>query len=105
MPNNSIRVRTRLKNNITTVKALISHPMETGLRKDKKTGQVLPAHYIQEITCKHNGDEKILLELGISVSKDPFIQFELESGAKGDMLELAWKDNKGESDSVTVPIK
>ncbi len=105
MSSKPIRVRTRLKNNVTTVKALISHPMETGLRKDKKTGQVLPAHYIQEITCKHNGELKISLELGISVSRDPFIQFELEGGAKGDRLELAWKDNKGETDTVTVPVK
>lgn len=105
MSNKPIRVRTRLRNDITTVKALISHPMETGLRKDKKTGQMLPAHYIQEITCKHNGTLKILLEFGISVSRDPFIEFELEGGAKEDLLELAWKDNKGETDSITVPIR
>lgn len=105
MSNKPIRVRTRLRNDITTVKALISHPMETGLRKDKKTGQMLPAHYIQEIVCKHNGTLKILLEFGISVSRDPFIEFELEGGAKGDVLELAWKDNKGETDSITVPIR
>ena len=105
MSSKPVRVRTRLRNNITTVKALISHPMETGLRKDKKTGELLPAHYIQEITCKHNGTLKVLLEFGISVSRDPFIEFELEGGARGDMLELAWKDNKGETDSITVPIK
>ena len=105
MSNKPIRVRTRLRNDITTVKALISHPMETGLRKDKKTGQMLPAHYIQEITCKHNGTLKILLEFGISVSRDPFIEFELEGGAKEDLLELAWKDNKGETDSIIVPIR
>lgn len=105
MSSKPIRVRTRLVNNITTVKALISHPMETGLRKDKKTGELLPAHYIQEITCRHNGELKMSLELGISISRDPFLQFELEGGAVGDMLELAWKDNKGESDSVSISIK
>jgi sulfur-oxidizing protein SoxZ len=105
MSNKPIRVRTRLVNSVTTVKALISHPMETGLRKDKKTGEQLPAHYIQEVTCRHNGALKISLELGISVSRNPFLQFELEGGAKGDLLELAWKDNRGETDAVTVPIK
>ena len=105
MSNKPIRVRTRLQNNITTVKALISHPMETGLRKDKKTGQLLPAHFIQEVTCKRNGELQILIEFGISVSRDPFIEFELEGGAMGDVLELAWKDNKGETDSITVPIR
>lgn len=105
MSGKPIRVRTRLKNNVTTVKALISHPMETGLRKNKKTGKLIPAHYIQEITCRHNGDLKLSLDLGISVSRDPFIQFELEGGVKGDRLELAWKDNRGETDTMTVAVK
>lgn len=105
MSRKPMRVRTRVRDSITTVKVLISHPMETGLRKDKKTGELVPAHFIQELTCKHNGELKVAIAFGISVSKNPFMQFELEGGAKGDMLELAWKDNRGETDSVTVPVK
>ena len=105
MSGKPIRVRTRLVNDVTTVKALISHPMETGLRKDKNTGEPIAAHYIQEITCRHKGKLKMSLELGISISRDPFLQFELEDGARGDTLELAWKDNRGETDSVAVTIK
>jgi sulfur-oxidizing protein SoxZ len=52
---NSIKIRARAKGNAVTVKALIKHPMETGLRKDKKTGKVIPALFIQEVTCKANG--------------------------------------------------
>ena len=29
------------------VMVLAKHPMETGLRKDKKTGEKVPAHFIQ----------------------------------------------------------
>ena len=43
------------------VKALISHAMETGQRKDKKTGKKIPAHFIQEVTCSHNGNTVLLL--------------------------------------------
>ena len=43
----SIKVRAKVKDGITVVKALITHPMETGLRKDKKTGKKIPAHFIQ----------------------------------------------------------
>ena len=32
----SIKIRAKSKGGITTVKALITHPMETGLRKNKK---------------------------------------------------------------------
>ncbi|MDH5484149.1 MAG: thiosulfate oxidation carrier complex protein SoxZ, partial [Gammaproteobacteria bacterium] len=44
----SIKVRANVKGDVTVVKTLISHPMETGLRKDKKTGKKIPANFIQE---------------------------------------------------------
>ena len=105
MKKKPIRLRAKLKNGVTTIKTLISHPMETGLRKDKKTGETIPAHFIQEVTCQHNGELKVLMEFGISVSRNPFLQFELEGGAKGDTMELAWKDNRGETDSVAAQIR
>jgi len=51
----SIKVKAKLENDEVTVKALITHPMETGLRKDKKTGETIPAHFIQEVVCSCNG--------------------------------------------------
>ena len=51
----SIRIRASANGDETTVKALITHPMETGMRKDKKTGEKIPAHFIQEVTVEHNG--------------------------------------------------
>ena len=61
---NSIKVRAKAKDDTVTVKALIKHPMETGLRKDKKTGKVIPAHFIQEVSCKHNGKDVLVAEWG-----------------------------------------
>ena len=43
----SIKMRAKTDGTVTTIKALISHPMETGTRKDKKTGKKIPAHFIQ----------------------------------------------------------
>jgi len=101
---NTIRPRAYIEDGITTVKALINHPMETGIRKDKKTGKRIPAHYIEEFTVKHN--EKVILNglLGPAVSKNPFIQFMITDGKPGDDLELSWKDNKGNSDSASLKI-
>ena len=36
----SIKIRAKLKNDVVTVKALMTHPMETGARKDSKTGEL-----------------------------------------------------------------
>lgn len=100
----SIKIRAKAKKGIVTVKALMSHPMETGLRKDKKTGKLIPAHHIQEVTAK-SGDRTVLAAVwGGAISKNPYLSFKF-SGAKGDSLTLSWVDNKGNSDSQTAKVK
>ena len=102
---NSIKIRAQVKDGETTVKALISHPMETGARKDAKTGKLIPAHFIQEVVCKHNGTTVMTAQWSGGVSKNPYISFRFTGAAKDDELELSWVDNKGGSDSKTAKIK
>lgn len=101
----TIRARASAKGDTTTVKALITHPMETGLRKDKKTGKKIPAHFIQEVVAKHNGATVMTAQWSGAVSKNPYLSFQFTGGKAGDTLELAWVDNKGGKDSVTAKIK
>ena len=49
----SIKIRAKEKGGVVTVKALMNHPMETGLRKDKKTGKAIPAHFINEVVAAY----------------------------------------------------
>ena len=102
---NSIKVRAKLKGDVTEVKALMSHPMETGLRKDKKTGEVIPAHFIQEVVCKWQDKEVMNALWSGGVSKNPYIAFKFKGAAKGDSIDLSWTDNKGETDTASVEIK
>lgn len=101
---NTIKIRAKISGDTTTVKALISHPMETGLRKDKKTGEPIPAHFIQEVVCEHKGDEVLTAQWGPAVSKNPYLSFKFTGASKGDTLTLRWVDNKGESDSTETKI-
>ena len=101
----SIKIRAKVKDGVTTVKTLMTHPMETGLRKDKKTGNMIPAHFIQNVSAKHNGKEVLTAEWGGAVSKNPYLSFKFQGGAKGDEVEISWMDNKGGSDSATQKIK
>ena len=68
-------MRSKESNGVVTVKALIKHPMETGQRKDKKTGDLIPAHYIQEVHSKANGKDVITIYWGPAVSKNPYLTF------------------------------
>ncbi len=47
-----IRIRAQLDGDTCEVKALMRHPMETGLRKNQ-AGDAIPAHYIEEVTVTH----------------------------------------------------
>ena len=101
----SIKIRAKEKGGVTTVKALMTHPMETGGRKDKKTGKAIPAHFIQEVMCKHKGNTVMSAEWSGGVSKNPYISFKFGGAAKGDEIELSWTDNTGKGDSMTSKIK
>ncbi len=89
---------------ITSVKALISHPMETS-NGSHEPDQALEEHFIQEITCTHN--ERILLtgQWGRGIARDPYLAFDFIGGSKGDTVRLSWSDNQGNSDFAETTIK
>lgn len=101
---NSIKARAKLSGDTTTVKALFTHIMETGLRKDKKTGQLIPAHFIQEVTCTHAGNTVLAAQWGPAISKNPYLSFSFKGAKQGEAVTIAWVDNKGDSDSVEASI-
>jgi sulfur-oxidizing protein SoxZ len=100
----TIKIRAKAGDAETKVSALIEHPMETGLRKDKKTGKKIPAHFIQEVVCELNGTVVMTALWGPAVSKRPFLQFKIKGAKQGDTIKLSWVDNKGEKDSAEAKI-
>lgn len=100
----TIKVRAKLDGDVTTVKALIQHPMETGQVKNKKTGKLIPAHFIQEVKCEHNGTSVMTALWGPAVSKNPYLSFKFKGAKSGDTLKLSWVDNKGGSDTVETQV-
>lgn len=101
----TIKVRAKIKKDVCVIKALITHPMETGRRKDKESGQIVPADYIKEVTVKHKGADVLSMEWGVTVSKNPYIMFKLDGAAKGDEIVLSYVDNNGKADSATTKVK
>ncbi len=98
------KIRAKEKDGVVTVKTLITHPMETGLRKNKKTGKKIPAHYIQEVIAKA-GDRTVLQAYwGGAISKNPYLSFKY-NGSKGDRLTISWIDNQGKSDTTKFNVK
>jgi len=104
MAKKSIKIRAKSKGGTVTLKALMNHPMHTGLVKDKKTGKLIPAHFIQEITVTSADKTVYEAQWSGAISKNPYLSFKYP-GAKGDSITLTWLDNKGKSESATATVK
>jgi sulfur-oxidizing protein SoxZ len=100
-----IKARVKVEDGVATVKALISHPMETGGRKDKSTGKTIPAHFIQEVKVSHNGKDAVTGYWSGGVSKNPYLSVKVGGASAGDTFAIAWVDNKGEKDTKEVKAK
>jgi sulfur-oxidizing protein SoxZ len=98
-----MRIRAQSAGDKTTVRVLMSHEMETGLRKDG-AGKVIPAWFIQEVAAQLNGKTVMTAQWGPAVSKNPFLQFSVKGAKAGDKIAITWTDNKGDkrTDEATV---
>ena len=105
MAKSSIKIRAKVKKGEAKVKCLISHPMETGLRKDKKSGKLIPAHFIQEVVCEHDGKTVMNAQWSGTISKNPFLSFVFTGAKAGDMIKVSWVDNTGKSDTTEAKMK
>ena len=93
---NTIRVRTKLEGDVVQMRVLISHPMETGLRKDD-AGQIVPAHFIELVSFTHKERTILSAQWGPAVSRNPYLSFKFRGAAKGDKITISWVDNQGGS--------
>ncbi len=101
----AIKCKAKVSGDLVEVKVLMKHAMETGLRKDKKTGEPIPAHYITEVTCSHNGSAIFRCNLGPAISKNPYLSFMVSGPKSGETLQLTSVDNMGETDSGETTVK
>lgn len=99
-----MKIRATMRDDYADIRVLMSHPMETGLRKDSKTGEPVPAHYIQNITVDVGGKRVIDAQTGTSVSRNPVFAFRVKGAKSGDKVTISWEDNKGEhrTDETTI---
>jgi sulfur-oxidizing protein SoxZ len=91
-----MKIRAQLKGDHTDIKVLMAHPMQNE-SKDKATGKIKPAHYIEEITITVGGKVVVHAQTGPAISTNPVFGFKVKGGKKGDKVEVEWKDTKGDS--------
>lgn len=78
---------------VIEVKTLISHEMETGLRKDA-AGKTVPRKIIKKFTAKFNGQDIMSADWHPAVSANPYQSFFVKVPETG-TFEFAWLDDDG----------
>lgn len=91
-----IKVKAKLKNGVVKCKVLAKHDMMTYNMAEKKTGSRDNANFITHISATINGETVWDMSTSQFLSKNPIFKFDLKGiGAKGDKLEVATIDLKG----------
>ena len=76
-----------------TIKTLISHPMESGQRKDGD-GNVIPRSIINRFVAEFNGEVVIDVKLEPAISTNPYFQFDAIVPEAGE-FKFTWYDDDG----------
>jgi sulfur-oxidizing protein SoxZ len=81
------------KGDLVEVKALVSHVMESGQRKDS-SGKTIPRKILNKFVCTVNGKEVFSADFEPAISANPYIQFKFRAQESGPVV-LTWVDDDG----------
>jgi sulfur-oxidizing protein SoxZ len=90
---------------VITIKTLISHPMESGQRKDKD-GNAIPRQIINKFTCEFNGQTVFSCDIDPAVSANPYLEFTAKVNEAG-TFKFTWVDDDGSvyTDEKKIALK
>ena len=91
------------KGQVVQIKTLIPHKMETGQRKNKKTGKKIPRHIINKVEVTMNGKPVVTADLHPAISANPFFAFHARINESG-TFKFVWTDDKGKIVSTSKKV-
>lgn len=91
------------KGEIVEIKTLINHPMETGNRKDPKTGRPIPRLLITTFVATFNGKDVFSADMHTAVSANPYFSFFFKASESG-TFEFTWTDDNGKTVKQSAKI-
>ena len=92
------------KGDLVEVKALVSHVMETGQRRDA-AGNIVPRKILNKFVCTVAGKQVFAADFETAVSANPYILFMFKAQESGPVV-LTWTDDDGSTivgeETITV---
>jgi sulfur-oxidizing protein SoxZ len=99
-----MKIRASMSGDTADIKCLMNHVMETGLRKDPKTGATVPAHHITNVKVDVAGKTVMDAQWGGGISKNPYLALKVKGAKAGDKVVVSWVDNTGDKTSAEVAV-
>jgi sulfur-oxidizing protein SoxZ len=81
------------KGEIVQIRTLVSHVMESGLRRDGG-GSLIARKIINRFVCTFNGRPVFSCDLEPAIAANPYLQFSVKIEESG-MFKFAWTDDDG----------
>lgn len=78
---------------VITLKTLISHPMESGQRKDAD-GKLIPRSIINRFVVDFAGTNVIDMQMEPAISTNPYVEFDVKVEQSGEFT-FTWHDDDG----------
>jgi sulfur-oxidizing protein SoxZ len=78
---------------IILIRTLISHPMESGQRRDSD-GNAIPRKIINKFVCTFNGQTVFECDIEPAISANPYIEFSAKVPESGSFT-FTWTDDDG----------
>ena len=91
------------KDEIIEVKTLVSHEMESGVRKDA-SGKVVPRDIINKFTAAFNGAVVFEADWFPSISANPYQAFFFKAKESGEFT-FTWKDDNGQETTAKAKLE
>ena len=93
---------TAKRGDILEIKALVSHPMETGYRRTQLGAQI-PRDIVRKFVATYNGAEIFRAELHPAIAANPFIAFTTVATESG-TIAFTWTGDNGFSVTESAKI-
>ncbi len=88
---------------VVNVSFMVMHPMETGMRKDKKTGEIVPAQYINSVKFEYKGKVITTMNVWESLSANPVFTTYMKIDGEGE-LRVTYTENTGAVSQTSMKI-
>ena len=98
-----MKIRAKMEGDAADVKVLMSHPMETGQRKNEK-GELVPVHFIQSVIATHNGKTVLDAQWSQAIARNPFLGFRVKGAKPGDKITISWVDTNSDKGSIDTTV-